>query len=60
MSRYSRLLDKAVAAIVAQFSRKNTGNLFLGRAGKLLSSQSTIKGSTDFELITWLVVKDDQ
>jgi len=60
MSRYSGLLDKAVAAIAAQFGRKNAGNLFTGRGGKLLSSQSAIKNTTDFDLITWLVIKDTQ
>lgn len=58
MSRYSALLDKAVAAIAAQFDRKNAGNLFAGRGGKLLSTQSAIKNTTDFDLITWLVIKD--
>jgi SNF2 family DNA or RNA helicase len=58
MSRYSGLLDKAVAAIVEQFGRKNAGNLFSGRGGKLLGSQGAIKTTTDFELITWLVIKD--
>ncbi|HDS0949235.1 TPA: DEAD/DEAH box helicase family protein [Stenotrophomonas maltophilia] len=60
MSRYSGLLDKAVAAIAAQFGRKNAGNLFSGRSGKLLSSQSAIKATTDFDLITWLVIKHEQ
>jgi hypothetical protein len=60
MSRYSGLLDKAVAAIAAQFGRKNAGNLFTGRGGKLLSSQGAIKNTTDFDLITWLVIKDTQ
>lgn len=60
MSRYSALLDKAVATIVKQFDRKNTGNLFTGRGGKLLSSKSTVKNTTDFDLITWLVIKNDQ
>ena len=31
---YATLLDKAVAAIVAQFGRKNAANLFNGRSGK--------------------------
>ena len=43
MSRYSGLLDKAVAAISVQFGRKNAGNLFTGRGGKLLSNQSAIR-----------------
>lgn len=60
MSGYSGLLDKAVAAIAAQFGRKNASNLFSGRSGKLLSSQSAIKATTDFDLITWLVIKHEQ
>ena len=60
MHRYSNLLDKAVASITAQFARKNAGNLFTGRGGKLLSSQYTIKTTTDFDLITWLVIKHEQ
>ncbi len=58
MSRYSGLLDKAVAAIAAQFSRKNAGNLFAGRGGKLTDAAKQIKHSNDFDLITWLVIKD--
>jgi hypothetical protein len=58
MKRYSALLDKAVAAIAAQFGRKNASNLFTSRGGKLLSSQIAIKNTTDFDLITWLVIKD--
>ena len=57
MSAYSTLLDKAVAAIVAQFSRKNAANLFTGRGGKLMDATKAVKSNTDFELITWLVIK---
>ena len=57
MSRYSGLLEKAVAAIAAQFGRKNAGNLFSGRGGKLLDANQTVKATTDFDLITWLVIK---
>ncbi len=60
MSRYSALLDSAVAAIAAQFGRKNAGNLFAGRSGKLISAQSAVKATTDFDLITWLVIKNEQ
>ena len=59
MGRYSNLLNRAVAAITAQFGRKNVANLFSGRGGKLLGSQATIQGSADFDLITWLVIKDN-
>ena len=58
MSQYSSLLDRAVAAIAAQFGRKNAGNLFAGRGGKLTDASKQVKHAADFELITWLVIKD--
>lgn len=57
MKIYSTLLDKAVAAIKSQFSKKNASNLLSGRSGKLLDAKKTIQPTTDFELITWLVIK---
>lgn len=60
MSQYSILLDKAVSAIAAQFGRKSVSNLFSGRSGKLISNQTAIKATTDFELVTWLVIKNEQ
>ena len=59
MSQYNTLLEKAVAAIVAQFTRKTTGNLFAGREGKLIDSGKKVKHASDFELITWLVIMDE-
>ena len=59
MSRYSALLDQAVAAIVAQFGKKNVGNLFAGRSGKLIGAAKQVKSTTDFDLITWLVIKQN-
>lgn len=58
MSQYSSLLDKAVSAIAAQFGRKSVGNLFAGRGGKLTDASKQIKHAADFELITWLAIKD--
>jgi hypothetical protein len=57
MSRYSDFLDKAVGAIAAQFGRKNAGNLFAGRGGKLTDASRQIKHTSDFDLITWLVIR---
>jgi len=57
MSQYSNLLDRAVTAIAAQFERKNAGNLFSGRGGKLTDAGKQVKSAGDFELITWLVIK---
>ena len=57
MSQYSDLLNRAVTAIAAQFERKNAGNLFAGRGGKLTDAGKQVKSADDFELITWLVIK---
>jgi SNF2 family DNA or RNA helicase len=60
MTRYSALLDQAVTAIVAQYTRKNAANLFTGRGGKLIDATKTVKNDNDFELITWLVIQPTQ
>lgn len=59
MSQYSDLLEKSITAIAAQFTRKSTGNLFAGRGGKLTDNTKQIKHTSDFELITWLVIKNE-
>jgi hypothetical protein len=58
MCQYSDLLEKAIAAIASQFARKSADNLFSGCGGKLTDSANQIKHSNDFELITWLVIKN--
>ena len=60
MTHYSKLLEQAVAAIAAQFTRKTTGNLFTGRGGKLTDASKQVKHANDFELITWLIVLDEE
>ncbi|GAB5452318.1 MAG: DEAD/DEAH box helicase [Halioglobus sp.] len=59
MAQFSEMLEKAVAAIAAQFTRRATGNLFSGRDGRLTDTSKQIKHSSDFELITWLVIMDE-
>jgi superfamily II DNA or RNA helicase len=59
MSKQSSLLDKAVLAIASQFLRKSTGNLFSGRDGKLTDAHKQVKHASDFELVTWLIIKDE-
>ena len=58
MTRYSDLLDRAVVAIANQFQVKNKQNLFKGGSGKLVSAAKKVKSTDDFDLITWLVIKD--
>jgi SNF2 family DNA or RNA helicase len=57
MSQYSNLLERAVAAIAAQFGKKSVGNLFAGRGGKLTDESKQVKHASDFDLITWLIIK---
>ncbi len=57
MSQYNALLIKAVAAIAKQFNAKNSGNLFASRGGKLIAAAQRIQSTTDFDLVTWLVIK---
>jgi hypothetical protein len=57
MGAYSALLNKAVAAIVAQFAKKNAAGLFAGRGAKLVDTHKAVNHHTDFELITWLVIQ---
>ena len=59
MGRFSILLDSAISAIAAQTDKKNLGNLFTGRGGKLVDETKLPKSATDFDLITWLVILSD-
>jgi hypothetical protein len=60
MDKYSELLKKAVAAIVSQFGKKSLSNLFAGRGGKLPDASARVKGPNDFEIVTWLIIKDGE
>lgn len=57
MSRYSDLLEKAVSSIVSTFRKRNAGNLLSGRGGTLVSREKQVSAATDFELITWVVIR---
>lgn len=60
MGRFSALLDSAISAIAAQSDKKNLGNLFTGRGGKLVDETKLPKSATDFDLITWLVIMPER
>lgn len=59
MGRFSTLLDSAISAIAAQTDKKNLGNLFTGRGGRLVDETKLAKSATDFDLITWLVIMSE-
>ncbi|HRD87322.1 MAG TPA: helicase-related protein [Accumulibacter sp.] len=60
MQRYSALLDSAISAIASQSDKKNLGNLFAGRGGKLVDDTKLPKTATDFDLVTWLVIMESE
>jgi len=57
MSFYDGLLQTALSEIKQNFQQRNTGNLFAGRSGALVNYQEDLFESSNFKLITWLVIK---
>ena len=57
MSRYDDLLKKAVASIAQTFRKRMVSGLLSSRSGLLTDAGKEVCETTDFELITWLVVK---
>jgi len=57
MSFYNDLLAKAVKAIEGNFRKRMVGSLLTDRSAVLLGSIEQVTESTDFELITWLIIR---
>lgn len=57
MSFYDGLLKTALTEIKQNFQQRNSGNLFAGRSGTLVNFQDDLFESSNFRLITWLVIK---
>lgn len=60
MDAYNVLLQSAVDSITTQFSRRNLGNLLSARDGKLAVEPDAGNTDTEFDLITWLIIKEGQ
>jgi hypothetical protein len=62
MRHYTELLHKALDSIAHTLTlRKRTvAGLLSGRSGVLMDASQQVSSTTDFELITWLIVKDDE
>ena len=58
MTQYSDLLQKAVDSISRTYDKRAINNLLSGRGGVLPAQAEQIGQTTDFELITWLVIKN--
>lgn len=59
MSKYDGLLQNAVGAIAATFRRRMASALQSSRSAILLNVEDQADETTDYELVTWLVVKKD-
>ena len=57
MDKYSDLLVKAIKAIVRTFQKRTAVGLQSGRDFVIPDKQEQATGASDFELITWLVIK---
>jgi superfamily II DNA or RNA helicase len=57
VSHYSELLKKAVAELVKIVKTKGQQSLLGGRGAVLVPAQKQINSVSDFDLITWLVIK---
>jgi SNF2 family DNA or RNA helicase len=57
MTAYNDLLEKAIKAIESTFRKRAAGRLTEGRSALLLRSQEQVNEQTEFELITWLVIR---
>ncbi len=60
MERYSDLLVKAIKAIVRTFQKRTAARLQSGLDVVIPDKQEQATESSDFELITWLVIKSGE
>lgn len=57
MAPYDLLLDRAVASIVSTFRKRLAGGLQSSRGFVIPDQKDQASDTTDFELVTWLIVK---
>jgi hypothetical protein len=59
MKRESELLDKAVSSLSRTFTKRVANNLFnTGKKALLPPKEQQVTKTTDFELISWLIIHD--
>lgn len=59
MTKYADLLTRAVHSIVRTFQKRAISHLQSGRSAVLVEQDKQAKRTSDFELITWLVIKSE-
>ncbi len=58
MDEYNKLLKSAIDSILQKVQKSNMGNLFYGGTGQLEISSNLVNEENDFNLITWLIIKE--
>ena len=58
MAQYDKLLREVVRSISYTYEKRAFGSLRSGRGGVLPLESEQVGDTTDFELVTWLVIKD--
>ena len=59
LSVYNSLISKAVNVIGRSFKKRLIANLQSERNGELMDLEKQITASTQFDLVTWLIIKDE-
>ena len=59
MSQYDDLLQKTVNSITQTYRKRAFDNLTSGRGGALPLLTAQVSDTTDFELVTWLVISEE-
>ena len=57
LTQYNELLTSAIKSIERTFKKRAIAQLQAGRSGLLPTRQEQVQETTDFELITWLVIQ---
>ena len=57
MDKYANLLEKAAGEIAVSFKKRSATKLTSGRNAVLIAKNKQVSCMSDFELVTWLVIK---
>jgi hypothetical protein len=57
MALYNKLLAAAVDSIARTFQKRVAAGLQSGRGFKIPDQEEQARDTTDFDLVTWLVIK---
>ena len=57
MQKYTKLLEKATAEISTSFKKRTAAKLGMSRSAVLISTDKQASKLSDFELVSWLIIK---